>query len=88
MIKTKFDELVEFPCEFSFKVMGLAQDDLIDQVVAAVQKHAPGDYSPTSKTSSKGNYYSVAINVSVTSQDHIEALYKELGDIEAVRHVL
>ena len=88
MMKTKFDELVEFPSVFSFKVMGLAQDDLVDQVVAAVQTLAPGDYRPTTKASSKGKYYSVAIKVTVTSQEHIESLYKALGAIDAVRHVL
>ncbi|GAA5219221.1 DUF493 family protein YbeD [Corallincola platygyrae] len=88
MMKTKFDELVEFPSVFPFKVMGLADEELPNRVVAAVQKHAPGDYTTTVRPSSKGNYHSVSISVTVTSQAHIEALYTELAAIEGVRHVL
>lgn len=88
MQKTRFDELVEFPCHFTFKVMGLATPELPDSVVAVAQQHAPGDYSPTVKPSSKGNYHSVSIQVQVTSQQHIETLYRALADIEEVRYVL
>ncbi|ASF15407.1 DUF493 family protein YbeD [Shewanella xiamenensis] len=88
MLNTKFDELMEFPCAFPFKVVGDAHETLTDRVVAVVQKHAPGDYSPTVKASSKGSYYSVTIRVTVTSKDHIEILYTELAGIEGVRRVL
>ncbi|RZQ56482.1 hypothetical protein CWI82_04050 [Pseudidiomarina tainanensis] len=88
MQKTRFDELVEFPCHFTFKVMGLAVPELPDSVVAVAQQHAPGDYLPTVKPSSKGNYHSVSIKVQVTSQQHIETLYRALADIEEVRYVL
>ena len=45
MQKTRFDELVDFPCHFTFKVMGVATATLPDQVVEVLQEHAPGDYS-------------------------------------------
>lgn len=32
MQKTKLHELLEFPCDFPYKVMGLAQPDLQDKV--------------------------------------------------------
>lgn len=86
---TKFDEYLEFPCQFSFKVLGLAQDELVDQVMAVVRQHTDaGDYSPSVKPSSKGNYHSVSVTVTVTSKQHIELLYTELGRIELVRYVL
>ncbi|MGI2181251.1 DUF493 family protein YbeD [Shewanella oncorhynchi] len=88
MLDTKFDELMDFPCAFPFKVVGEAHDTLTDKVVAVVQKHAPGDYSPSTKTSSKGSYHSITIRVTVTSKDHIEILYTELAAIEGVRRVL
>ncbi|MEA7609669.1 DUF493 family protein, partial [Salmonella enterica subsp. enterica serovar Virginia] len=43
----KLDELLEFPTPFTYKVMGQALPELVDQVVEVVQRHAPGDYSPT-----------------------------------------
>ncbi len=86
---TKFDEYLEFPCQFSFKVLGLAHDDLVDQVMTVVRQHTEaGDYSPAVKPSSKGNYHSVSVSVTVTSKQHIELLYTELGKIELVRYVL
>lgn len=85
---TKFDELLEFPCQMNFKIMGLAQECLPEKIVQVLQKHAPGDYSPTIKPSSKGTYHSVAVSVTVTSKEHIELLYTELSDIDIVRYVL
>ena len=87
-MKTKFNELLEFPCVLNFKVMGIACDHLPDLIVAELQKSTPGDYSPTVKPSSKGNYHSVSIAVRVTSQEHIESIYKDLSAIEEVRYVL
>ena len=87
-MKTKFDELLEFPTVLNFKVMGIACDELPDLVVSELQKHTPGDYAPTVKPSSKGNYHSVSVAVTVTSKDHIETIYKTLTAIEQVRYVL
>ncbi|WP_437612322.1 DUF493 family protein YbeD [Erwinia sp. V71] len=87
-MKTKLNELLEFPCSFPFKVMGLAHEDLVDRVVEVVQRHAPGDYTPEVKPSSKGNYHSVSITITATHIEQIETLYEELGKIETVRMVL
>ncbi|WP_068547510.1 DUF493 family protein YbeD [Thalassotalea crassostreae] len=87
-MKTKFNELLEFPCVLNFKVMGLAVENLPDLVIEVLQQDTPGDYVPKIKPSSKGNYHSISIAVRVTSQQHIEKLYKELSAIEEVRYVL
>ncbi|PTB83300.1 hypothetical protein C9928_03875 [Pseudidiomarina aestuarii] len=89
MEKTRFDELVEFPCHFTFKVMGVATPELPDKVVAVAKAHAPhDDYAPSVKPSSKGNYHSVSIRIRVESQTHIETVYRALSDIDEVRYVL
>ena len=87
-MKTKLNELLEFPTSFTYKVMGLAKPELVDQVVEVVQRHAPGDYSPSVKPSSKGNYHSVRVTVTAQSKEHIEAMYHALGKIELVKYVL
>ncbi|TRW49408.1 DUF493 family protein [Aliidiomarina halalkaliphila] len=87
-MKTKFDELLDFPCDFRFKVMGLATEQLADQIIEVVQEHAPGDYTPEVRPSSKGNYYSVSVSVVVVSKQHIETLYRALSNIDDVRYVL
>ncbi|WP_028862466.1 DUF493 family protein YbeD [Psychromonas aquimarina] len=87
-LNTKFDELLEFPCTFAFKVMGVADPKMMLDVIAVIQKHAPGDYSPKVKPSSKGTYHSLTIPVSVTSKEHIEAIYTDLNNLELVRYIL
>ncbi len=87
-MKTKFDELLDFPTVLNFKVMGVACDELPDLIIAELQKHTPGDYFPSIKPSSKGNYQSVSIAVTVTSKEHIETIYETLNAIEQVRYVL
>lgn len=88
MMKTKLNELLEFPCSFTYKVMGHAKPELVDQVVEVIQRHAPGDYTPSVKPSSKGNYHSISITINATHIDQVETLYKELGELELVRMVL
>lgn len=87
-MQTKFDELLEFPCSFPYKVVGSADEALPGKVVEVVQRHVPGDYSPTVKASSKGTYHSVTIRVTVQSKEQVEALYKELAEIDEVLRVL
>ncbi|TCP92188.1 hypothetical protein EDC44_12530 [Cricetibacter osteomyelitidis] len=84
----KLEDLLEFPCEFTFKVVGKASPELVDNVVATVQKHIKGDYSPTVKPSGKGTYHSVSIAVTAEHIHHIHTLYKELAEIDGVRMVL
>lgn len=85
---TKFDEYLDFPCAFTFKVLGVAEDALEQQVMEVIQTHAPGDYIPTVKPSSKGTYNSISVKVTVNSKEHVENLYQALGDLELVKYVL
>tara|TARA_R110002167_G_scaffold109303_4_gene278577 strand:+ start:1142 stop:1405 length:264 start_codon:yes stop_codon:yes gene_type:complete len=87
-METNFDKLLDFPCQQNFKVMGVAHDRLPEDVISCLQIHAPGDYTPKVKPSSKGNYHSVSLNVTVTSKEHMETIYIELAKLELVRVVL
>ncbi|AAU38435.1 MULTISPECIES: DUF493 family protein YbeD [Basfia] len=84
----KLKDLLEFPCSFTFKVVGAARPDLIDDVVMLVQQHAKGDYNPRNAVSSKGTYHSVSIDIIAEEIEQIERLYEELAKIEGVRMVL
>ncbi|WP_100657108.1 DUF493 family protein YbeD [Alteromonas flava] len=85
---TRFDELLDFPCYQTFKVMGVADESLPAVVINRLQQLAPGDYAPKVKPSSKGNYHSLSLSVKVTSKDHMETIYTELSKLELVRVVL
>ena len=87
-LNTHFDELLEFPCVFAFKVMGIAGPTLLEEVLTVIQKNAPGDYAPSIKPSSKGTYHSLSVPVTVNSKEQIEAIYTELNQLESVRYIL
>ncbi|MEI8610192.1 DUF493 family protein YbeD [Enterovibrio sp. Hal110] len=84
----KLKDLLEFPCKFTYKVMGYAKPELTDLVLEVIQRHAPGDYTLSVKPSGKGTYNAVSVSITATSIEQVETLYKELGDIEIVRMVL
>ena len=87
-MKTKLNELLEFPTPFTYKVMGQALPELVEHKDEVEKRHAPGDYTPTVKPSSKGNYHSVSITIDATHIEQVETLYEELGKIDIVRMVL
>lgn len=87
-METHFDQLLEFPCLQTFKVMGVAHPELPDVVISRLQELAPGDYSPKVKPSAKGNYHSLSLSVRVTSKEHMESIYIEISKLELVRVVL
>lgn len=88
MQPTKLKDLLDFPCSFTYKVMGEAKPELVDKVITVIQRHAPGDYMPSIKPSSKGTYHSVSVTINATHIEQVESLYKELGEIDIVRMVL
>lgn len=81
-------DLLEFPCAFTFKVVGKNRPDLIDDVVVVTQKYAKGDYNPREQISSKGTYNSVSIDIVAENIEQVETLYQELAKIDGVRMVL
>ena len=85
---TKFDQLLDFPCQQTFKIMGVAHERLPQDVISCLQTHAPGDYVPRVKPSSKGTYHSISLSVTVTSKAHMETIYVELAKLELVKVVL
>ncbi|QJY41000.1 YbeD family protein [Vibrio cholerae] len=85
---SKLKDLLEFPCSFTYKVMGHAKPELPERVLEVIQRHAPGDYSPRVNPSATGNYHSVSVTIHATSIEQVEILYKELGEIDIVRMVL
>ncbi|GAB55258.1 hypothetical protein GPUN_1128 [Glaciecola punicea ACAM 611] len=87
-METKFDELLDFPCMQTFKVMGIAHEELPTQVISRLQTLAPGDYAPTIRPSSKGTYHALSIAIKVTSKEHMETIYIELSKLELVKVVL
>lgn len=81
-------DLLEFPCDFTFKVVGANRENLVDDVVSVIQQYVKGDYHPRQQISSKGTYNSVSVDIRAENIEQIENLYQALAKIEGVRMVL
>ena len=82
--------LLEFPCAFPLKVMGLADDALAGSVLEIVLRHAP-DFAATTmamRASSGGKYSSLTCTINARSQAQLDALYRELCGHPMVKVVL
>ncbi len=79
--------LLEFPCQFPIKVMGLARDDFESLVATLVRQHVPdlGEAAIRSRPSKQGKYIAVTVTVNATSREQLDAIYYELT---ACEHVL
>ncbi len=80
------DTLLEFPCNFSIKAMGLAEGDFDALVVAIVRRHAPDirEGAVTTRPSSNGKYLAVTVTIEATSKAQLDAIYQDLTAHEKV----
>lgn len=83
---TKETTLMEFPCEFSVKAMGLAAPDFDALVVEIVRLHVPelGEGAVKSRSSRKGKYTSVTITFNASSRKQLDTIYQALTDNKRV----
>ena len=84
------ETLLEFPCAFPLKIMGLANDALAQAVLDIVGRHAPGYDGSTMemRASSGGKYVSLTCTINATSKAQLDALYRELTAHPLVKVVL
>ena len=75
------ESLLEFPCDFTVKAMGLHSDDFDALVVGIVRQHVPdlSEGAVSSRFSSGGKYLSVSVNFIAESREQMDAIYQELS---------
>jgi putative lipoic acid-binding regulatory protein len=84
------DSLIDYPCDFPIKVLGLSQQGFAQAVMEVVVRHDP-DFKASSmemRSSSKARYISLTCTVRATSREQLDALYQELCDHPMVVMVL
>ncbi|QID16372.1 DUF493 family protein [Nitrogeniibacter mangrovi] len=88
--ENKRETLIEFPCDFPIKVMGVRVDDFAQTIAEVVVRHDSGfDVACMEmRPSSKGNYLSLTCTVRAVSQAQLDALYRELSSHPMVKVVL
>jgi len=85
---TKEKQLWQFPCDFTFKAMAQAIDGIENNVVCAIQKHAPGNYNALLKESRGGKYLSITVNIHITSKSQLDNIYKDVIAVHGVKMLL
>ncbi|MCB1850893.1 MAG: DUF493 domain-containing protein [Gammaproteobacteria bacterium] len=80
------ETLLQFPCQFSVKAMGLATNDFDALVVEIVNRHVPnlGEGAVKSRLSNQGKYISVSVTFEANSKAQLDAIYQALTDHERV----
>lgn len=86
MTQERLDTLMEFPCSFAVKAMGLATDDFDALVAAIVRQHVPnlGEGAISSKPSAAGKYLSVTVTFQAESRAQLDNLYRALSGHERI----
>lgn len=74
------ESLLEFPCKFPIKAMGLDQDNfqaLIEAIILADAKMYPGETVKTN-ASGGGKYISITVTIEAQSQQQLDSIYMDL----------
>lgn len=84
------ETLIEFPCHFPIKVMGLQHADFLNEIVSVIQKILPAFDTTHIQTrpSAKGKYTSITCEVYVTSKPQLDSIYMALTSHPMVKVVL
>lgn len=82
--------LIEYPLDYTFKVMGLAADDFAEHARRLVSRWVAGVEADrvTIRASSKGKYHSVSVRAWLVSEDQRRAVYQALYDDPRVVYYL
>ncbi|HHJ81372.1 MAG TPA: DUF493 domain-containing protein [Candidatus Tenderia electrophaga] len=80
------DQLMDFPCSFAIKAMGLATDDFDVLVVSLVRPHVKdlNEGAVSSKPSKGGKYISVTVTFEAESREQLDNIYRSVSGHERV----
>ena len=83
---TEQTTLLEFPCEFPIKAVGKHADDFEDHIYKLIQAHVPEleRSAVTTRDSRGGKYLAVTVHITAHSQAHLDAIYGDLSNDDAV----
>jgi uncharacterized protein len=80
------DTIMEFPCQFPIKAMGMAEENFDILVVGIVRKYVPdlSENAVKSRLSQEGKYISITVTVEADSKQQLDNIYLELTAHEKV----
>ena len=84
------ETLLEFPCQFPIKAMGIHSDTFESEIVMIVRRFVPqlGEAAVRSKPSKTGKYLSVTITFTAQSKAQVDEIYRAVHAHPEVRMML
>jgi putative lipoic acid-binding regulatory protein len=84
------DSLIEYPCDFPIKVMGVMQESFAQTIVEVVMIHDPTFHAGKleMRPSSKGNYLALTVTIRAIHREQLDNLYRDLSSHPMVKMVL
>ncbi len=90
MMTKQPQELIEFPCRFPIKIMGLNNPAFASTISGVIREFDPAFDEKTIeiKESSKGNYLGLNVVVNTKNREHLDSIYRALTSHPMVKVVL
>tara|TARA_R110002110_G_scaffold415809_1_gene656468 strand:- start:4633 stop:4905 length:273 start_codon:yes stop_codon:yes gene_type:complete len=90
MSDVKSSSKLSFPCKFTFKIIGLANDQFEGEVVGILNRHFPqmGEGAITLRDSKNKKYLSYSVTIDAQSQAQLDAAYTDLSKNPKILFVL
>lgn len=81
---------IEFPCLYPIKIIGKAEQQFQERVVAAVERHTGKIDADLIKVnnSRENNYLSVTVTIAATGEAQLQNIFIDLKAISSVKMVL
>lgn len=90
MVQKEKSTLIDFPCDFPIKIIGIVNEEFTSIIVNIIKKHLPkfDEQKIEMKGSSGGKYISLTCTVHVVSKNQLDDLYRELSSHPMTKFVL
>ena len=87
---TRQESLIEYPSAFPIKVAGANVDGFVHAITQVAERFDPSFDASTIelRTSKAGNYLGVTLNVTATSREQLDEIYRTLSTHPMVKVVL
>ena len=76
----------KFPCAYTFKVIGCAEEHFVGRVLSAARGELPADAEPpfSQRSTSSGRHVSVTLEPTCQSAQHVLDIYQALKEVEGI----
>lgn len=81
--------LIDFPCHYQFKAVGLAGESFSQSIVKAVAKYADVSLDAVRcRPSGQGNYQAVSVLVTLYDYQQLTDIYTEMNQVPDLKMLL